>query len=269
MPFLHLSLLGWPGKGRAFIYKKRLNELGFLSLAKCRLGNIYLLLTNTPEGSTRKREEPFEWKGSGGSRTRAYNFVRTTFQLEIRRWSWLSKKCISGIAFQEVLSWKKIPACFNAEVRQFFTDTIATSNSRKLGKIIQKVPLSPIFHHPHVSTSFSNLKFHTDGIQSPSSCQSYLVLLVLLTRSTHSWGLILSPGYFPACFVVEIGDNNLKPVSNVHMPHVSDYPPHLWGNGPKALGCLLHWDQLWSCPGWKEVWGATWAHHKWLSALKS
>lgn len=105
-----------------------------------------------------------------------------------------------GLPSRRFYHEKRIPACFNTEVRQFFTDTITTSNSRELGKMIQKVPFSPIFHHPHVSTSFSNLKFHTDGIQSRSSCQSYLLLLVLLTRSTHSQGLVLSPGYFPAFF---------------------------------------------------------------------
>lgn len=153
--------------------------------------------------------------------------------------------------------------------------------------MVQKVPLGPIFHHLHVPLSFNNLRFCTNGIRSPLNCQSYLVSLFCWLEEEHGQGLVLSPGYFLARFVVETCEDNPKPVSNGHVPHESGYPPCLWGNRPKAPSCLLHWDQLCSCPGWRKiayyptvtvnvqrdhtpaVRGAARPHHKWLSVLKS
>lgn len=142
----------------------------------------------------------------------------------------------------------KILTCFNAELNQFFIDTIATPNSRGLGNMVQKVPFGPIFHCLHMLISFKVLHWRYS-----LSCQSSLFFLVLLTRRTHRKGLVLYPGYFLAHFAVEIGEDNPKPVSDGCMPHESDYPPRLWGNGPKAPSCLLHWDQRCSCPGRREI----------------
>lgn len=48
--FLCLCLLEWPGEERAFFYKKRLNELGFLSLAKFKLEKDIFVAYKYPGG---------------------------------------------------------------------------------------------------------------------------------------------------------------------------------------------------------------------------
>lgn len=72
--------------------------------------------------------------------------------------------------------WDKNSNLFNAEVRQFFRYH-SYPKQQGLGNMVQKVPLGPIFHHLHVPISFNNLRFCTNGIRSPLTCQSYLVSL--------------------------------------------------------------------------------------------
>lgn len=241
---------------------------------------IYLLLTNTLEGSTRKREELFEWKGSAGIRTSAYKFARNAFQLEIRRRTWLSKKCISGVDFQGILLGQKSQLVLMQKWGSSLPQIPQTAGDWTVWS--RRSLLVPLFQSPHVPILFNNLQFHTHGVQLPLSSwitkKIWLSLFCWLKLRAKAW--YCPPGYFLAHFVEEIGEDNSK-------HHESDHPGYLWSNGPKAPSCPFHWDQLCSCPGWREVthypnvlvqkWGiahedlapagrcAAWAHHEWLS----
>lgn len=180
----------------------------------------------------------------------------------------------------------KIPTCFNAEVRQFFTT--ATPNSRGLDNMVQKVPFGPCFPLSSCAYLVQQPKvshWWYSALSSWITKKFWFSLFCWLEELTaKAWYYL--PGYFLPHFVEDISEDNPKPVSNGHMLNESDHPAHLWRNGPKAPGCPLHWDQLCSCQGWRDhtlsrcfnaevrhctqrlapaVQGAAWAHHELLS----
>lgn len=150
--------------GESFLLQEETKWAWFLESSKMQAGKRYICCLQIPQ-----REVP--------GREKSYLSERAALAQE------QAPKNLPGIHFswkleevQEVHFWNclpggfigtKIPTCFDAEVRQFFTDTTATPNSRGLGNMIQKVPFSPIFHRPHLSISFNNLRFCTNGIQLP------------------------------------------------------------------------------------------------------